>query len=82
MAQSEAEILSGLAAIINELTDIPVEEIQADKSLDEDLHVDSLSMIEIVNEAGERFGVTIPDEEIVNLRTVGDAAKYIAGAQS
>jgi acyl carrier protein len=39
--------------------------------------VDSLSMVEVVVAAEEKFGVKIPDDDVKNLRTVGDAVSYI-----
>jgi acyl carrier protein len=32
--------------------------------------------------AEEKFGVTIPDDEVKNLKTVGDAVGYIEKQQS
>jgi len=53
-----------------------------DKSFTEDLDIDSLSMMTIVVNAEEKFGVRIPDSEVKNLKTVRDAVTYIGGAQS
>jgi acyl carrier protein len=35
-------------------------------------------MVEVVVAAEDKFGVKIPDEEVKNLSTVGDAVSYIA----
>jgi acyl carrier protein len=80
MAQSEQEILSGLADIVNEITGVPAADVQSEKSFTDDLDIDSLSMVEVVVAAEEKFGVKIPDDEVKNLRTVGDAVSYIAKA--
>lgn len=82
MAASEQEILAGLAEIVNEETGIDAASVQSDKSFTDDLDIDSLSMMTIVVNAEEKFDVRIPDEEVKNLATVGDAVKYIAGAQN
>jgi acyl carrier protein len=81
MATTE-EIRAGLAEIINEVAGIPAEDIQLDKSFTDDLDVDSLSMVEVVVAAEEKFGVKIPDDEVKNLKTVGDAVDFIKQAQS
>ncbi|MGO1319700.1 MAG: acyl carrier protein [Galactobacter sp.] len=81
MATTE-EILAGLAEIVNEETDLPVEDVQLDKSFTEDLDIDSISMMTIVVEAESKFDVKIPDEEVKNLKTVGDAVSYIEKAQA
>ncbi|MGB9374364.1 MAG: acyl carrier protein [Jiangellales bacterium] len=76
MASTE-EIRSGLAEIVNEIAGIPTDDIQLEKSFTDDLDVDSLSMVEVVVAAEERFGVSIPDDDVKNLKTVGDAVSYI-----
>ena len=80
MATTE-EIRSGLADIVNEVAGIPTEDIQLEKSFTDDLDVDSLSMVEVVVAAEEKFEVKIPDDEVKNLKTVGDAVAYIERAQ-
>jgi acyl carrier protein len=80
MATKE-EIVAGLADIVNEIAGIPTEDVQLDKSFTDDLDVDSLSMVEVVVAAEEQFSVKIPDDEVKNLKTVGDAVNYILNAQ-
>ena len=82
MAASEQEILSGLADIINEETGLEQDAVQMDKTFTDDLDIDSLSMMTIVVNAEDKFGVRIPDEEVKNLMTVGDAVNYIAANQA
>ena len=72
------EILDGLATIVNEVAGVPVEDVQLDKSFVDDLDIDSLSMVEVVMAAEDKWGVKIPDSEVKNLKTVGDAVNYIA----
>jgi len=72
-----AEILAQLAELVNDVAGVPVEDVQLDKSFVDDLDVDSLAMVEIIVGCEEKFGVTIPDEESKNLKTVGDAVAYI-----
>ena len=81
MASTE-DIRSGLADIVNDVAGIPADDVQLDKSFVDDLDVDSLSMVEVVVAAEEQFGVKIPDDEVKNLNTVGDAVAFIERAQS
>jgi acyl carrier protein len=81
MASNE-EILAGLAEIVNEETGLAPEAVELDKSFTDDLDIDSISMMTIVVNAEEKFGVRIPDEEVKNLKTVGDAVDFIARAQA
>jgi len=77
---TQPEILSGLAEIVNEVAGVPTDDVQMDKSFIDDLDIDSLSMVEVVVAAEERFGVKIPDDDVKGLQTVGDAVTYIEKA--
>ena len=79
---STEEIRAALADIVNEVAGVDVDDVQLDKSFVDDLDVDSLSMVEVVVEAEEKFGVTIPDDQVKNLKTVGDAVSYIERARA
>ena len=79
---SKDEILAGLAEIVNEETGLETDAVQLDKSFTEDLDIDSISMMTIVVNAEDKFGVKIPDEEVKNLKTVQDAVDFIDGAQA
>jgi len=81
MAQSEQEILAGVAELVNEETGLPTESVLLDKSFTDDLDIDSLSMTSIVVQAEDKFGVTIPDEDTKNLKTVRDVVDYVRQAQ-
>ena len=74
---SKEEILVGLAGIVNEVAGVPVDDVQPGKSFVDDLDIDSLSMVEVVMAAQDKWGVKIPDEEMKNLKTVGDTVAYI-----
>ena len=80
MATTE-EIRAQLAELVNDVAGVPVEDVQLDKSFTDDLDVDSLAMVEIIVGCEEKFGVTIPDEDSKNLKTVGDAVAYIESHQ-
>ena len=82
MAMTEQEILAGLAEIVNEETGLEAESVQMDKSFTDDLDIDSLSMMTIVVNAEEKFDVKIPDDEVKNLKTVGDAVTFIVSNQA
>ena len=79
MATTE-EINTGLAEIVNEIAGVPAADVTMDKSFIDDLDVDSLSMVEVVVAAEEKFGVSIPDDDVRGLKTVGDAVRFIEKA--
>jgi acyl carrier protein len=68
---STEEIRAALADIVNEVAGVDTDDVQLDKSF-----------VEVVVEAEEKFGVTIPDDQVKNLKTVGDAVSYIERARA
>lgn len=42
-----------------------------------DLGADSLDLVEVLMSLEDEFGVSIPDEAIPEIKTVGDLVKYI-----
>ena len=67
-----------------ELKDIIVETLNADEdkvtmeaSLADDLQADSLDAVELNMAIEEAFGTSIPDEELPNMKTVGDIFNYL-----
>jgi len=82
MAFTSDEVLAGLAELITDETGISGDEVALDKSFTDDLDIDSISMMTIVVNAEEKFSVTIPDDEVKNLKTVGDAVSYITANQA
>ena len=79
---SATEIQTDLATIVEDIAGVSAADVQPDKSFVDDLDVDSLSMVEIVVAAEEKFGVRIPDDQVKNLKTVGDAVSFIEKAQA
>ena len=72
MAMTEAEILSGLGEIIDEVAGVPADQVTPEKTFVDDLDIDSLSMVEIAVAAQDTFGVEIPDDQLKDLKTVQD----------
>ena len=81
MALSTEEVLAGLAELINDETGIAADTVELGKSFTDDLDIDSISMMTIVVNAEDKFDVKIPDDEVKNLKTVGDAVEFIVKAQ-
>ncbi len=62
--------------IINELG-VESEKVTDEASFVEDLGADSLDTVELVMAFEEEFGIDIPDEDAEQMRTVGDAIRYL-----
>ena len=48
-----------------------------DSNIADDLGADSLDIVDMLMSIEDEFEVEIPDEEIDNIKTVGDAVAYI-----
>jgi len=81
MASTE-EIRADLAEIVNDVAGVAAGGGPPGKALVGELGRDSLSMVEIIYACEDKFGVSIPDEDSKNLKTVGDAVAYIERAQA
>ncbi len=77
---TQADVLAGLAEVLDEVAGTPADQVTLEASFDKDLDIDSLTMVEVVVACEERFGVRIPDEALESMTTVGDAVAYIRGA--
>ncbi len=55
----------------------PVDSITDEKEIVKDLGADSLDVVEMLMSLEEEFNVTVPEEEAVNIKTVGDIVKLI-----
>ena len=75
-------ILLGVIEIIEEVTGIETHELQPEKLFVSDLDIDSLSMIEIVVQCENRFGIKIPDQDTYKMQTIRQLVEYIHSANS
>jgi acyl carrier protein len=59
---------------------LSVEESQVtrDATFADDLDADSLDVVEFVMELEEEFGISVPEEELAEVKTVGQAFDIIA----
>ena len=57
------------------------DKVTMEASLTEDLEADSLDAVELNMAIEEALGVSIPDEELKNVKTVGDIVRYLEAHQ-
>ena len=73
------EVLAGLAEILAAVARVDPADVTPEKTF-ADLGVDSLTLVEVVVAAEDRFGMLIPDDDWSRFRTVGDAIAYLERA--
>lgn len=63
--------------LISEQLDVKADEITEDSSIQDDLGADSLDIVDLVMAIEDEFGVEIPEDQVENIKTVGDIVKFI-----
>ena len=66
-----------ICEIIAKQLDIDPKTITMESNLIEDLHADSLDIVELVMDMEQEFDTEIPDEELPKVQTVGDILRYL-----
>ena len=67
-------MLGKIQEMLAEALGLSVEKVTADAKIVDDLGADSLDVVELLSRLEDEFGITIPDEDVENLVTVGDVA--------
>lgn len=62
--------------IANQLS-VPADKIKENTNIAEELGADSLDLVEILMSLEDEFGISIPDEAIPNIKTIGDIVAFI-----
>ncbi len=65
------EVLQVLRDKAVEMLEVDADAVQEDKSFVEDLKVDSLSLVEYTMDLEDELGVDLPEEELVDVTTIG-----------
>ena len=53
------------------------DKVTMDASIFDDLGADSLDVVDLVMSLEEAFDIEIPDDQVENIKTVGDIVKYV-----
>lgn len=77
MAMSADEIRERIKRSIANITCIDPEKINDSASFEDDLAIDSLSILEIVVDVEYQFQIKVPEEELSAIRTIGDTVNTV-----
>ncbi|MCM1505751.1 MAG: acyl carrier protein [Ruminococcus flavefaciens] len=70
-------IFDKLKDIIVEQLGVEAEEVTLTANIQDDLGADSLDVVDLITTIEDEFEVSIPDEAVEEIKTVGDIATYI-----
>lgn len=70
-------VFEKVKSIIIEQLDVEEDKVTMDAVIQDDLGADSLDIVDLVMAFEEEFDVEIPDDQVENVKTVGDIVKFI-----
>ena len=70
-------VFEKVKALLADQLQIDPSEIKMESRLFEDLHADSANVMIMVMDVEEAFNITVDDDVLPNIRTVGDVVEYL-----
>jgi acyl carrier protein len=70
------QVLAAVQEAVSIVLELPPASVVPQQRFAEDLHADSLALVEIVDILEERLGLTIDDQDLDDLSTVQDTIDY------
>jgi acyl carrier protein len=71
------EVLTALREVAVEVLSVDPDTVVEDARFKEDLDADSLDLVELVMGLEERFDISVPEEDLENVGTVGQAVDLV-----
>ena len=74
---AKEEIFDKLKELVVYQLGVEEDEVTMEATMQDDLGADSLDLVDLVMSVEEEFGVKVADEDLENIKTVGDIVNYI-----
>jgi len=74
---ADSNVPAQLLDIVAEAADVDLSAVTPEKSLRDDLELDSLATVDIATRIRDELGVKISDEDLAGLQTVADLIQYV-----
>ena len=74
-----SDIFETVKEVSVEILGVDASAVTPEASFADDLDADSLDLVEFVMALEERLDVTVPEEELEDIKTVGDAVRLLEG---
>ena len=74
---AKEEIFDKLKELVVDQLGVEEDEVTMEASMQDDLGADSLDLVDLVMSVEAEFGVKVADEDLENIKTVGDIVNYI-----
>jgi acyl carrier protein len=73
------EVVVALREVAVDVLSVDPDAVVEDARFKEDLDADSLDLVELVMGLEERFDISVPEEDLENVATVGQAVDLVIG---
>ncbi|MBQ7063932.1 MAG: acyl carrier protein [Firmicutes bacterium] len=70
-------VLEKVQDIVADVLSVDPDDITMDAELSSELEADSLDVIDIVTQIENEFEISIPNEDLMEMRKVGDLVNYV-----
>lgn len=70
-------VFETIRKLLADQLDLEESEITMDSTLLEDLGADSIELVDLVMSIEDEYGIEVPDDATDDIRTVGDAVRFI-----
>lgn len=70
-------VFDTIRKLLADQLDIDEDEITMDSTLLEDLGADSIELVDLVMSIEDEYGIEVPDDATDEIRTVGDAVRFV-----
>ena len=77
MNMTTEDIFAKIQNILSDQLGLDENQLTMDSDFIDDLNADSLDIVDLVVELEHEFDISIPDEEVERIKTVGDAVDFI-----
>lgn len=74
-------VFEKIRQILCDQLDIEENDVTMESNIAEDLGADSLDVVDLIMSIEDEFEIEVPDEEVENIKTVGDIVNYIDTAK-
>ena len=75
------DIFEKVKTLVAEQLDAEADPITESTSITDDLGADSLDVVDLVMAIEDEFSIEIPEDQVENIKTIGDIVKYIEDNQ-
>lgn len=70
-------VFEKLKGIVAEQLGVEEDAVTMEANIQEDLGADSLDIVDLITTIEDEFDISIPDEAVEEIKTIGDIANYI-----